>query len=1756
MRCSPLALFCALTAVGVAGSGCPAPEPPPLKGVQVATITGGVFVENPARESIAGAVVSVLGTPASDVSEVDKQFVLDSIPLGVRRVSIVQESLGRAAEFDVELESPFQTLTLDPALTTLLRSGSVTGTVAGFAETDRPQVFLVGGASQVALVAGDGSFRLDNLPPGDLTIGVAAPGFGLISIAVTVAEGEVKALDPVSLATTNVTGLKLSGRVQLTGETDHTGTTVILNGGQKVVGSDADGAYEFDGLAPGLFEVRAQRAGFRSVVMGTVAIDDDGAVTGLFDAFLAPGEDVVEVIDEVGEGEGEGEAPATVDIVFPAPNDAFPGGAPVVFAADVENADGTTLVWSLADALGDNAVDLTARGATIVADLPVVDVDTFVTVIATLPGGESDAVIIRVQPPIVAEVQAAASLLGVALPDSEPLVEGGVLIGSRLTLQQGHPADVRPADGLTAVWTEQGGGAFQNVLPLSTLPVGTHRFSGVITTADGQQGSVIVEVVVLPLVFSIVIAEPNDQQNYFVDTGLPLRATVSHGWQTAFLSSSVSWRLPSGLLVGAGLTTAAQGVAGGADVVTVECIDLVGNRVFATVPFQLDAVQFSAFFNSPPLDSTFQTATPIRVNVGFDHNRLSDTERAAAFVQVLSDRVGLLTMDNGASNLTPATDFFISDLPEGRHTLTARVFAGGRIAQTTTTVTLQSKFVSSTLVTPVRDLVAIEGEAVAMSVAASGGNGAIPQVRWFMDGVEFPANWPGYGTDPAAVARRSLSLGVFDPDVFPFNDTAVGGGLIWSDGPHIIEVGVAADDVDAGAGCINLGTRAQCRSFNVQVARNVRVINSLLTIGAGQTEVFDGVVRMQANVNVNGGSLTILPGTRVLFDMRDLVNPALQTGNANNRRIIFTSGVLRIGEGGAVTPVVIETLKSFAVTNRWSGIFDQGGANVERSFFAQNVVIRDATRAIDLEDIDMNSNARQLVIEDVIVEDSDEAIFAECPTSMERVTVRRTLSGRSAMRLNLTTGCPTTLAYSDIAISGASHGLLLDGAAQPTTITLTNLDITASTSGLDVQTNVSVDILDSRFAGLTSTFPGNASLTVANADDVRVRRTTFENSTFAMATTVAGLRSLDVRSSTFRSLTRGLTVRAADPAATIELHGCVFDTVGLIASYETGNRDLIEMQGNFIGSFTDAASAARAVKAAPAGSVPTVIAQVTDHMDNLTSLNNLGRMRLDNPLPTETLPLAVIREPNESEPWNLRQCIPFVALPLDDTFDVDANCEFRLGPPGGAAAQATPVVLDNDGCLSGGSDGTFDVHLVCDAGGGTETVHSSRLLIDSTRFAGPIHPAGDTWSGTIVVDGDVVVPAGVTLTVAPDAIVRMAASDRSLHKRPTNTSGQFNDARLRGALVRVDFFVEGAVSALDDGGAPIRFIANAGLQRNTWSGFLLTSGAAVALHNVDVESTVSGLTAEANTNASLVPTFDLRETTFRESNTVASGVCPPLVTDLTVENCFEVYTCRMSEPTEVDGAVLDNISQPNAGWFSLDDSPGSITPSFTARDVTGIGNPTNRRQFVSTQFGTGRVELVNITLDDVSTVVETSAASQSIEVSGIDLTTFTTAFVMGDDEILSISDSVFRSGAGLVDNNLGRITMTRSRTVAVTTPFRDTAVSNTVSLDITGNQFEDAGVVFDFGQGFANAGAAGFTLTGNNFLRTTTRVLRLTGGQANSLVGRWDLGGSHFGVASRAAVLPFIEDPRTDSPADANDDNIGRTSFVGFSSTPLNLVVP
>jgi len=290
---------------------------------------------------------------------------------------------------------------------------------------------------------------------------------------------------------------------------------------------------------------------------------------------------------------------------------------------------------------------------------------------------------------------------------------------------------------------------------------------------------------------------------------------------------------------------------------------------------------------------------------------------------------------------------------------------------------------------------------------------------------------------------------------------------------------------------------------------------------------------------------------------------------------------------------------------------------------------------------------------------------------------------------------------------------------------------------------------------------------------------------------------------------------------------------------------------------------------------------------------------------------------------------------------------------------------------------------------------------------------------------------------------------------------------------------------------------------------------------------------------------------------VVTGICPTLVSGLNVDTADEAYVCRGTTEVQLNDAVFTAMnSAPGGAMFVFDDLTGSVAPSFVLNDVALAGNPANRRPFLQMEFGTGRVALNDVTVDQTTNALVLNAVNQPAEVNGLIVRDFTTAFVISNDDSLDVADSRFERGTRLIEFNFGRSAFTRIRAVNVTTPFLDTSLTGTVGLDVTASAFEGANVVFDFSQNAIGSSPLRFDLTGNNFTGTTQRVLRFVGGEANTIATTIDLAGSFFGSGDRATVVGLIEDVRTDTPNNANDDNIGRTNFAGFVASPLPLVLP
>jgi parallel beta-helix repeat protein len=87
-----------------------------------------------------------------------------------------------------------------------------------------------------------------------------------------------------------------------------------------------------------------------------------------------------------------------------------------------------------------------------------------------------------------------------------------------------------------------------------------------------------------------------------------------------------------------------------------------------------------------------------------------------------------------------------------------------------------------------------------------------------------------------------------------------------------------------------------------------------------------------------------------------------------------------------------------------------------------------------------------------------------------------------------------------------------------------------------------------------------------------------------------------------------------------------------------------------------------------------------------------------------------------------------------------------------------------------------------------------------------------TWSGEVLVDQDILVPAGVTLTIAPGAVIRLSAAEST--KTDPEYLSPLTEITVRGALI--------AAGSKD---LPVTFLP-AGDKRSSWAGIIIDGGRA------------------------------------------------------------------------------------------------------------------------------------------------------------------------------------------------------------------------------------------------------------------------------------------------------------------------------------------
>ncbi|WP_373046599.1 carboxypeptidase regulatory-like domain-containing protein [Vulgatibacter sp.] len=136
---------------------------------------------------------------------------------------------------------------------------------------------LVLGTDRVGATDDTGLFSLRNVPAGSWTVELRAPGYRAVRTSVAV-QGNGVVTVPEQRLERDAPEATLSGRVLLAGETDHTGTVVLL--GHLATTTAADGGFTFT-VEPGTYELVARHDGYADhrlpafpVTAGTAHLDE------------------------------------------------------------------------------------------------------------------------------------------------------------------------------------------------------------------------------------------------------------------------------------------------------------------------------------------------------------------------------------------------------------------------------------------------------------------------------------------------------------------------------------------------------------------------------------------------------------------------------------------------------------------------------------------------------------------------------------------------------------------------------------------------------------------------------------------------------------------------------------------------------------------------------------------------------------------------------------------------------------------------------------------------------------------------------------------------------------------------------------------------------------------------------------------------------------------------------------------------------------------------------------------------------------------------------------------------------------------------------------------------------------------------------------------------------------------------------------------------------------------------------------------
>lgn len=1788
--------------VGAAGQTVILPAEKTLL-TRAASLTGRVQLDG---DSAAGTVVFLVGGRArqSTLAGDDGSFLLEGLPTGAARIGVSRAGY-ETKVVDASLAEG------DNTLDEVSLAGSSAGNLAlqGVVQlADRKDhagvAVLLNGGEKVAITDKDGRYTFSDLTSGQYELRATLAGYRSVELPMVAltpggaVEGLVAALmTPGSDADASVAAVDRPFTARITspspGAGFEEGQTITLLAEVSILGEtipESRVRWTATGLEPQTPPVALGQGRVVSVSDLPLGLHRIEVRATASDGTSVVGDSFLEVTPlHVG-----------AEIVSPATQQRLPTAAPVLLSVELEVRDGVAVrdedvVWSWR-ALGDpSAPQELGRGRQVVATLPAVSQKTFAEIIVdvttTSPArSRSASVSVELAPfrPRAATV-ALYSHLPIALPQGvEVLDDDGRLVRVDYAIAEGQPvvlgAGLEADFAGTVRWDSDTGFAFPGAeADLSVLPVGHHA----LTLSVGDAGATTtsrVDVEVAPFDFKVTVVEPVLQPTspYYVDFGLPLKATVSHPWQQAFLPQNIRWISGDGRVIAGGLQSRGRGLDAGPGIVTFEVEDALGHLAQATGEYVLQTIEFTAAITQPAEGTSVLEGSPITARVAATHSLM---DAGALTVRWLSSIQGLLVDAQGQSTFAADEPATFDALTAGRHVLTARVSDGGRISEATRIVEVRTPGVTATRASPKDQLVVFPGTAVAFQATVNHDASVTPLVSWYLDGAEFDPAWGGYGADATAVSRRSIDFGVYDAGQAPFTDPR------WAPGPHEVRLFVRLDDVDPQLGCVNIPNRAVCLRSTLQVAPadpDIFDASGTVVINAGQTVVWDGVRRLKSKVELRGGTLVVNPGARILIE---------STGSPSARYIRVVSGELRVGRADSPLPVVFEDLTTAAAA-RWDGFQLQptsgAGTGAIVAVF-ENTTIADTTVGITATST-WAPPAHSLELRDVTFRRTRTGVQNVCPQTAERLRFIDVpwFSNNGAFEEGSGGGCGADRVYRHFYFHNVHTGFELrdEGSVRIENSVFSSMTWPIVTTSSDWFPRAGdLTVVDSVFDSAGS---NESAVQSSGCGRITLTRNVIRGARHGVYATGCGdgpdgeAPRTRLTGNVFVGNATAVRVLDNGPDAP-EIHLNTFvDNVTHFEAARSGsnvwNAPDLQAQGNFLGHAGDLTSTAGALLARPAGTL-SKLPRVKDH---LVSTSNGRLVQVDHPLAAPTaLPAALaeyldgtrfpptplvtppvpmfIRTPSRTGTVSPSTCTRFSwEAPL---FDEPLSCQWFAAPEGqplGEPLSVAPV----SGCVDTTlfARGAWSLRLTCEDEGGAVFTQDSAFVVEDRARNGTL-TSSETWSGVVTLDGDLEVPEGLTLTLAPGTTVKMAASDRL--RRAGWVTGDQQALRQFGAREQIDLLVKGTLRVEGQPGAPVRFEAGTGVDlADQWGGIRLFPGAAAYVTHARLSgANVAFHAAYDSRDNTRGATLEVTHTEVVAATDVLKGAAPAVFTDNVLRDVrFIGNPVVMHQPLVLARLTATALaSRSGDAVFDFFPHPVGAPPSLAVvlQDSAferAAGDRNGRLLDTNTQGGSsyGLVRLSGVTARHFHSVAEPyyrSDRSEAVEVLDSTLENFDRVLAGHNNSLdeVRLEGSVLRNVRMLFEGNVGRYLLLDNRFESVSTPFLNVSMGTTGELTAHGNLFRDTGDVFQLRVALVENAQFAADLSGNAF-EDTGRVVTinpqyLAGANTSDrgITLDVDLTGSWFGTDDDAAIRALISDPQPQ----IDPQHVGRTRYAPFATGPL-----